>query len=370
MDRDLISPDLWPAPELDEPEAPQPPQPAPQQPITVDNLLQHIRLLTDNQNLLIGQIQNLRERAEDPILQFKTPDPIKNLPNFSGNKKETQAWIQDVESTLDLFRRYVGRPMYPQFIRAIKAKIIGEAKEILIASGNPNTWEEIKDALLNSYGDRRDLTSHLQSLFYIKQGKKTLTEFYNKIKAIDTSIKATASTMDDYRGSTKAINNFISLITLTRFIDGLNENVSMHVRSCRPETLEDAYNITMQFTNAAYRTKLNENQFTRVQARTPAQPNARNNIPGTSKQNINPPSANFRQGSGKFKNSRNNNDEDVSMRTHMSRMQVNNHEGKEPENFEQLEPPAEPNDLMDSEDDEVLGDELNFQLAHGSNAQT
>lgn len=57
--------------------------------------------------------------------------------------------------------------MYPPLIRTIKGQIIGEAREILIASANPNNWIEIKDVLLHSYGDKRDLASHIQSLFYI-----------------------------------------------------------------------------------------------------------------------------------------------------------------------------------------------------------
>lgn len=138
----------------------------------------------------------------------------------------------------------------------MKNKITNEAKEILIAAGNPNTWEEIKKNLLNAYGDRRDLTSLIQSLFYIKQGNKTLSEYLKKIKSIDTAIKATASGIEEYKNSTKAINKLISLITLTRFVDGLGEQLSMHVRSYRPDSLEEAYNITMQYSNAAYRQKL------------------------------------------------------------------------------------------------------------------
>ncbi|XP_055522771.1 uncharacterized protein LOC129716953 [Wyeomyia smithii] len=126
---------------------------------TNEELLAHIQALTANQSSLIETINALKQKADDPFVQFKTPDPIKNLTTFSGNKRETQAWLEDVES----------QPIYPQFVRAVKTKIIGEAKEIIIASGNPNSWEDIKDALLNSYGDRRDLISHIQSLFYAKK---------------------------------------------------------------------------------------------------------------------------------------------------------------------------------------------------------
>lgn len=181
--------------------------------LSQENLLEHIKNLTQNQNLLISQLTALRSKAEDPFLAFRTPDPIKNLPSFNGNKRETQAWIKDTENTLKLFKNYEHDPIYDQITRAIKAKIIGDAKEVLIAAGNPDDWDTIKGVLENSYGDRRDLTSHIQSLFYIRQGNKSLVEYYNKIKAIDTAIKAAASTHDEYMGSTKAINTLISLMT-------------------------------------------------------------------------------------------------------------------------------------------------------------
>lgn len=43
--------------------------------------------------------------------------------------------VEYAENTLDLFKEYRGKPMYSQIVRAIKNKIIGEAKGILIAAG-------------------------------------------------------------------------------------------------------------------------------------------------------------------------------------------------------------------------------------------
>lgn len=343
---------------------------------TRDDLVTQIKLLTEQQEQLFQTISALQMRADDPFVQFRTPDPIKNLPTFGGNKKETQAWLEDVENTLDLFASYRGQPIYQQLIRAVKSKIVGEAKEILIASGNPNMWEEIKNALLNSYGDRRDLTSHIQSLFYAKQGKKTLTEFYNKIKAIDTSIKATAASMEEYKDATKAINCLISLITVTRFVDGLGDTFSMHVRSYRPETLEDAYNITMQFSNAAFRKKLDETNAFRQPPKSFTKPyqNTDDNV-GTSKhfgKNNYPASGNQKHSSARFKNFRNPHDDDVSMKTHNSKMQINTHESKELATKDDTEEAKEEPDTsqLDSEDDDFFCDEINFQLVNESKAKT
>lgn len=375
--RDLmISPDLLPAQELDEPEnqlyhpIPPVPQQEQQPQLTVESLLSHIRTLTDNQNQLIGQLKNLKSKAEDPFLQFRTPDPIKNLATFSGNKKETHAWLEDADSTLGLFVRYQGDPVYKQLVRAVKNKIIGEAKEILIAAGNPNRWEDIKEIICNAYGDRRDLTSHIQSLFYINQGKKTIPEYYNKIKSIDTAIKSTAATMEDYKTSTKAINNLVSLMTLTRFIDGLNDELSLHVRSYKPQSLEEAYAITTQYSNAAYRQKLNKRPTTDKQNFSNSKPsNSYNNNSSIksnhSNSNNNGNTLNTKTyGSGKFKTPRGPPmDDDVSMRTARSRTDVNNHESKT-ECKEEFDTPHQLEDsTIESEDDEYfIDDELNFHV--------
>lgn len=378
MDRDL--PDPLEAPELDEPEIiphPVPPQaPQPQQPITAERLLQHIQTLTDNQHALIDQIRTLQTRAEDPFLQFRTPDPIRNLATFSGNKKETHAWLEDAENTLALFHRYREDPIYDQLVRAIKNKITGDAKEILISAGNPNRWDQIKEIILNSYGDRRDLTSHIQSLFYVTQGKKTLTEFYNQVKKIDTSIKATAALMDDYKTSTKAINSLISLMSLTRFIDGLNDELSMHVRSYRPQSLEDAYSTTMQYSNAAYRQKLNKQTFdlrpTKSNPFTPAKYSNYLDKKATPPQNQTPPrpqpSKNPQNTSGKWRVARQTEDDgDVSMRTVQSRQQINNnqtlHDKRETSTTDDTDHAL----LESDEDDYFLDDELNFQTADEKN---
>lgn len=156
--------------------------------ITKDQLIAQITALTENQNNLIQTIASLKRRAKDPFLNIVTPDPIKNIPNFNGNRKETLAWIEDTQQTLDLFEEYEDEPTYKQIMRVVRSKIIGEAREVLIVSGNPKEWEDIKEILLNSFGDKRDITSHIQSLFFIKQGKLPLIEYYHKLKSIDTAI--------------------------------------------------------------------------------------------------------------------------------------------------------------------------------------
>lgn len=326
-------------------------------------LVEQIKTLTENQAQLIQTINLMKAKSNDPFFNYTTPDPIKNIPVFNGNRKEALAWVQDAEQTLKLFEQYRDDPCYSQIVRSVKNKITGEAREILIASGNPTTWEEIKEALLNAYGDRRDLTSHIQSLFYIRQGKKNLSEYYNKVRSIDTAIKSAAAQVDDFKQSTKAINSFINLLTLTRFIDGLNDEISMHVRSRGPDTLEHAFEITQQYSNAAYRHKLdkktsNPTPYTKHQNGEPSK--YKPSAPGSGSRygNANTPS-------GKFKNKVQTGD-DASMRTQASKMSINNHAQREKESESESEGENQTltgaTDKLESEDDEYFN-EINFHLA-------
>jgi hypothetical protein len=183
--------------------------------------------------------------------------------------------------------------------------------------------------------------------------------------------------MEDYKTSTKAINNLVSLMTLTRFIDGLNDELSLHVRSYKPQSLEEAYAITTQYSNVAYRQKLNKRPTTDKQnfSNTKPSSNYNNNSNSFTKPNYtnNNNSSNNNHGntfnakpngSGKFKTPRGPPvDDDVSMKTAKPRADVNNHESKT-ECKEESDTPHQLDDsTIESEDDEYfVDDELNFHV--------
>lgn len=344
------------------------------QQISVDSVMCQLQALTENQTALFQAIQNLSERSQptsDPFLTFKTPDSVKNLPTFSGKRREAMAFIAEVDRVLSLFTGYIGTPTYTQIVWAVKSKIILDAKEVLIASGNPSEWEDIKQVLQNTYGDKRDLTSHLQSLFYVKQGNKSLQEYFNKVRSIDTAIKSFAASSPDYSDSTRAINKLISLITLTRYVDGLDENLSMYVRSHEPESLEHAYNITMQYNNFMFRKRLEHNsdfdkkniahnnghkpQRNIYKTNTPQGHSKPNNVIYQQHNKVQHDTPMQPSTSGKFRTNKQP-DGDASMRTARSRNQVNSHEVVRQE-FAERDDTA-----LNSEDDDLFG-EINFQTA-------
>lgn len=58
---------------------------------------------------------------------------------------------------MNLYKEWIGEPIFGQIIRTVKSKFKDEAKEVLIAAGNPNTWTKIKDAIVKAFGNKKGL---------------------------------------------------------------------------------------------------------------------------------------------------------------------------------------------------------------------
>lgn len=107
---------------------------------------------------------------------FKLPDPFKYLSEFSGNKKELAAWLEEVDDLYNDFKvrnQTGGYSLSSLYVRAIKNKIRGEARTLLCANGNPNTIDGIKKILVEHYGDEQDFTTNLSTLFRMRKGGRT-----------------------------------------------------------------------------------------------------------------------------------------------------------------------------------------------------
>ena len=230
----------------------------------------------------------------------------------------------------------------------MKCKITGQAREALIAAGNVSTWPQIKEVLTNAFGDKRDLTSHIQQLFYERQGRKTLAEYYSCLKKIETKIRSITASAEEYKNSIPAVHHLIGVITLTRFIDGLEGTLSSYVRSCKPNYLNGAYSVSIEYTNASYRKKL-DHTSTDERGRKKYD----NETPSTSYA-VRNNNQSDKPWSDKFKNKpwqEKNRNDDVSMRTLNSRMQINNTETDEKANGNE-------------------SNELNFHMVVGKNTDT
>ncbi|XP_062551054.1 LOW QUALITY PROTEIN: uncharacterized protein LOC134216039 [Armigeres subalbatus] len=191
--------------------------------------------------------------------KFTIPDPIKNVSEFSGSKKELSSWLREVDELYEMFKikGANGQPdsLSSMYIRAIKNKIRGDARAIVCANGDPDTIVGIKQILLEQYSDRFDFATNVSTLFNIKKSDKSHLKFFNECKEINTRLK---SNLNSNPITGKEI---IDILTVTRYLDNIGEPLSAIIRLSKPKTLEDAYESVCINQNAEIRSRPAKSQF-------------------------------------------------------------------------------------------------------------
>lgn len=205
---------------------------------------------------------------------FRLPDPFKYLSEFSGNKKELSAWIEEVSELYDDFKvrnANGGYSLDSLYVRAIKNKVKGEARTILCANGNPNTIDGIKKILVEHYGDEKDFTTNLSTLFRTRKGDKGHLRFYNEIKETNTRLKA------NLQSNPLTAHEIIEIITVAKYLDNIQEPLGSIIRNSKPKNLEEAHQAVLLNINAESRTANSKTQGPSIQKQSSKYPNKYNN---------------------------------------------------------------------------------------------
>lgn len=282
---------------------------------------------------------------------FRLPDPFKYLSEFSGNKKELSAWLEEIQEIYEDFKvknQTGGYSLNSLYIRAIKNKVKGEARTLLCANGNPNTIEGIKKILLEHYGDEKDFTTNLSTLFHVRKGDKSHIKFYNDIRELNTKLKA------NLQSKPLSGHEIIEILTIARYLDNIQEPLGSIIRNSKPKNLEEAHQAVL----------LNLNAESRLHRQKPSGPPGQKQPTKYFNKNNNDPD---KQGgdSGKTRNTpHKQNSFKRQQFKPQPRAEANNNEVEE---VEEAEPdtPTEDDDNLEYSDEE-----LNFQTARKTNPVT
>lgn len=181
---------------------------------------------------------------------FSIPDPIKHgISKFDGNKKQLNAWLASVETTLEQLEPFYTPEQNAMFLRTIiNGKIEGRAKDKLCANGNPTTFEEVKTILLHHLGDHQDLTFYKCQLWqHIKTPNTTFYQHYNNIKETIQIIKNLSQQDPEFKAVWPVMNKSIEQDALAAFLAGLPKEMFGHAISAKPANIEEAYAFVCKF---------------------------------------------------------------------------------------------------------------------------
>lgn len=204
--------------------------------LRVSNTVRHHQVITDENG-------NSAFRALSRI-----PDPIKGIPSFDGNRKQLHAWLNTAETTLEKFRPLVTNDVYDIYIQAVFNKIEGRAKDIICLAGSPTSFDEVKTILIESLGDRQELSTYKARLWANKQTPDmSIKLYYNKTKEIVQNIKTISKQDPMFNAHWDAILKFINQDALAAFIAGLRSPYQGYAQASGPKDLEDAYAFLCKF---------------------------------------------------------------------------------------------------------------------------
>lgn len=193
----------------------------------------------------------------------RIPDAIKMIVPYRGDSKDKKSlatWINSVEGKLEFARNLLPEEadieqIMPLWVGIIRDRIVEEASDALASRNNPETWEEIKQVLVEYFGDKRDLCTLVTQISYLRQGTKSIVEFYNECRELLSDITAKLLLDKETKPCVKVLTKSYEDMILNSFVDGLIEPYSTLTRTSRPNTLLSAFQGALDQYNATQRRK-------------------------------------------------------------------------------------------------------------------
>lgn len=194
-------------------------------------------------------MQNMEQHAQfvnQLCTAAKVPESIKLLPEYSGNKSTLSSWLVSAQAIVDEYEPLHGDAIWARWLGNIRQKIVGQAHDALSLRGVNRNWLEIKAALIEYFGDRRDLSTLQQEAANLQQGDKAIETFYREALELQVKITEKIHLTQAYNGHAQYVAHYACDAVKNSFIDGLNPPYSAFTRNANPESLANAFQIANQ----------------------------------------------------------------------------------------------------------------------------
>jgi len=183
---------------------------------------------------------------QDICLSLKIPDGIRDLTPYDGDPTTLNEFINNIEEILLLIRGTDKTP-YGQFLlRAIKNKIEGKAKALLLSLGIGLNWDDIKEALIGKFADKRSEETLNFELHGLVHKRLPLQEFYERILDIQATYGRTMENMGIETAALNLKKESFEKTCLYTFIHGIKGPLGSTVRAFRPRSLQEAYDVAIK----------------------------------------------------------------------------------------------------------------------------
>lgn len=171
----------------------------------------------------------------------ETLDIIKSVPEFRGDANRYVSWRQAAVTAHKLFEPFAGSSKYYQAVAILRNKIIGNADSVLSTYNTVLNFHAIIERLDFAYSDKKSIYTLEQELSTLRQGQKTLLQFYDEVEHKLTAIvnKVLMSHQND-PSLIASFNIKYRQDALRVFISGLRKPLCTTLFSCKPTDLPSA----------------------------------------------------------------------------------------------------------------------------------
>jgi hypothetical protein len=163
------------------------------------------------------------------------------LPEYSGGSKNLAYFIKQVETYLSYLKKEDEGCLFNCLLfEQIKSKLLGEARDVLISS-NCTKWTELKNVLLNRFGDPRSeelLANDLHTCFQLNF--ESYEQYYERVKNKLQILLEHISIRTPNRDILISKTEMYTSQALATFKSGIVESYCTHLMSSSILTLENA----------------------------------------------------------------------------------------------------------------------------------
>lgn len=171
----------------------------------------------------------------------ETLDIIKSVPEFKGDPTRYVSWRQAATTAHKLFEPYVGSSKYYQAVAILRNKVVGNADAALSTYNTVLNFKAIIARLDFTYMDKKSIFTLEQELSTLRQGQKTIIQFYDEVERKLTAIvnKIIMSNEGD-ANLIQSLNQKYREQALRVFVSGVRKPLCDTLFSCKPADLPSA----------------------------------------------------------------------------------------------------------------------------------
>lgn len=195
--------------------------------ISIENLIDEINSL------------NLNEMTT-PVLKREY---LEMIPEFTGDNKLLARFIEICEKLVNKFYNKADITDFQNeyLMSSILSKIKGDAA-INIASCNVTNWDDLKQALINTYADKRDCFTLNIELTELKQTNESAFEYFNKVQEL-LNLQISYITTQIKVEEQKVLIGYFQKYAVRILLRGLKEPLGTLMRTKKPEDMSSALNM-------------------------------------------------------------------------------------------------------------------------------